>query len=136
MNAKVALAVCTAALLSTSLPSAGQAQPASAKPPANAATRQCFYASSASGFAAPNDKTVNIRVGVKDVYQFEMLGPCMDIDWANSIALVTRGSNFICSGMDADIVSKSTMGPQRCPVRSVKKLTPDEIAALDKRAKP
>jgi hypothetical protein len=136
MNAKVAMTACTAALLSLSLAGAGQAQPVNPKPAAAGAPRQCFYASSANGFAAPDEKTVNIRVGVKDVYQFEMLGPCMEIDWANSIALVSRGSNFICSGMDADIVSKSTMGPQRCPVRSVRKLTPDEIAALGKRATP
>ena len=136
MNAKAVLTACTAALLSIGLAGAGQAQPVNPKPSANAGARQCFYASSANGFAAPDDKTVNIRVGVKDVYQFEMMGPCLDIDWANSIALVSRGSSFICSGMDADIVSKSTMGPQRCPVRSVRKLTPQELAALDKRAIP
>ena len=136
MNAKAALTACTAVVISMSLASAGQAQPVNPKPSANAAARQCFYASSANGFAAPDEKTVNIRVGVKDVYQFEMLGPCLDINWANSIALVSRGSSFICSGMDADIVSKSTMGPQRCPVRSMRKLSVDEIAALDKRAKP
>ena len=141
MNAKVAAkpswgAACAAALLSACLAAGAQAQPASEKPPANAEARQCFWAPSISGFAAANEKVVNIRVGVKDVYQLEMLGPCPDVNWNTSIGLVTRGSNFICAGMDADIVSQSTLGPQRCPVRSVRKLKPDEVAALGKREKP
>ena len=141
MNAKVAAkafwgAACTAALISLSLPAAGQAAGPKEKPPADAKARQCFWAPSVTSFAAPNDKVVNVRVGVKDVFQLEMLGPCMDVDWNNSIALVTRGSNFVCAGMDADIVSRSTLGPQRCPVRSIRKLNPDEVAALGKREKP
>jgi hypothetical protein len=98
--------------------------------------QQCFWAHNADGFAAANDHVVNIRVGVRDVYQFEMMGACPDIDWANRIALVTRGSNFICTGMDADIVTHTSIGPQRCPVRSLRKLSPQEVAALGKGAKP
>ena len=140
MNADAATkstgAACAAFLLALSLPLAAPAATPAEKPPADAKARQCFWAPSVTSFAAPNDKVVNVRVGVKDVYELEMLGPCQDVDWNNSIALVTRGSNFICSGMDADIVSRSTIGPQRCPVRNIRKLNPEEIAALGKRAKP
>jgi hypothetical protein len=38
--------------------------------------------------------------------------------------------------MDAEVVSPSPIGPQRCAVRSMHKLTPEEIAALPPRAKP
>ncbi len=127
----IALAACAIALFAaTTAPAlAAEAKPA---PKAN----QCFWARSANGFAAADDRAVNIRVGVRDVYRFEFMGSCPDIDWTNSLALVSHGSDFICTGMDADIVTPSTIGPQRCPVRSVRKLTPDEIAALDKRARP
>jgi hypothetical protein len=75
-------------------------------------------------------------VGVREVYQFEMFGPCHEIDWANNIALRSRGGSTICTGMDAEVISPSAIGPQRCFVRNVRKLTPAEIAALPKGAKP
>jgi len=105
--------------------------------PADPAKRdQCFWTRMADGFAAPDEHTLNVRVGVRDVYQFEMFGPCPDIDWNQRIALVSRGGSTICTGMDAEVVTHSPIGPQRCAVRSVRKLTPEEIAALPRRAKP
>jgi hypothetical protein len=38
--------------------------------------------------------------------------------------------------MDAEIISPSTIGPQRCPVNKIRKLTPDEVKALPKHARP
>jgi hypothetical protein len=58
------------------------------------------------------------------------------VDWAQHIALISRGSDYICSGIDAEIVTPSPIGPQRCAVRNIHKLTPAEIAALPKRARP
>ena len=96
----------------------------------------CFWTRDANGFAAQGDKILNVRVNSRDVYQFEMLGHCQDLDWNNRIALVSRPGDSICSGMDAEVVTHSPIGPQRCPVRSVRKLTPEEIAALPKKARP
>ena len=101
-----------------------------------AAQQQCFYARNVDSFAAPDDRTLYVRVGVHDVYRFEMFGPCPDIDWNQRLALISRGSSWICSGMDAEVISHTPIGPQRCMVRSVRRLTPDEVAALPKRARP
>jgi hypothetical protein len=106
------------------------------KLPADAAQRSCFYTRNVDGFAAPDDKTVYVRVGVRDVYRFDMFGPCPDLDWNQRLALVSRGSSWICSGMDAEVITHSPIGPQRCPVRSVRKLTPVEVAALPKKSRP
>src|SRR5947207_11263797 len=98
---------------------------------------QCFYTRMAEGFAAPDEHTLNIRVGVRDVYQFEMFGPCLDMDWAQRVALVSRSGSWICTGMDAEVITHATgIGRQRCMVRHMRKLTPEEIAALPKRGKP
>lgn len=105
-----------------------------AKPPTD--RRQCFLASNVTNFAAADDKTLYVRVGVKDVYQFDMFGHCPDIDWNQRLALVSRTSSWICDGMDADVVTRTAIGRQRCPVRSIRKLTPDEVTALPKRAQP
>jgi len=129
MRTHVVLAAAAAALLALS------ATAASAKSP-DGPQRQCFWTRNADGFAAADEHTLNVRVGVRDVYQFEMFAPCPDIDWNQRIALVSRGGSTICTGMDAEVVTHSPIGPQRCAVRSVRKLTPEEIAALPRRAKP
>jgi hypothetical protein len=129
----------TAILAATALVALAAAGSAAAadKPSGPPKTNQCFWTRMADGFAAADEHTLNVRVGVRDVYQFEMFGPCQGIDWANRIALVSRPGDQICTGMDAEVISHSPgIGRQRCMVRSVKKLTPEEIAALPKRAKP
>lgn len=98
--------------------------------------RQCFWANRVTNFASTDNKTINVRVGVKDVYQFEMLGACPDVEWSTRIAIVSRGSNSICTGLDAEIIAPGPLGPERCFVRNVRKLSPSEIAALPRRARP
>lgn len=128
MKTTLIVAIVTAAGLAASSAGAQQAAP---KP-----QRQCFYSNNVSSFAPQGDEVVNLRVGVKDYYRLDMFGPCQDVDWNNSIALVSRGSSFICAGIDATIISRTSLGPRRCPVKSIRKLTPVEVAALPKGAKP
>lgn len=123
-----------AALLAVSAPVTAKSPDEGGRPKAPA--RQCFWTHEASGFASADNRVVNVRVGVNEVYQFEMFGRCEDVDWSQSIALVSRGSDYICSGLDAEIISPSTLGPMRCPVKNIRKLTPEEIKALPKRARP
>lgn len=92
--------------------------------------RKCFYADNVNGFTAVDDDTVNLRVGANDVYQLELLGPCPDVDWSLKIGIQSRGSSWICSGLDATLITPSAIGPQRCPVRTITALTPAQIAAL------
>lgn len=98
--------------------------------------RQCFWTRQVNSFASNDERVVNIRVGVKDVYQLEMFGRCHDVDWSHNIAIRSRGSSYICTGLDAEIIAPSSIGPQRCAVRSVRKLTEAEAKALPKHAKP
>lgn len=135
---KSALTIATAAcigLVATSAAAPGFAR-SPEEPAAKAQPRQCFWTRQVNNFASDDDKVVNVRVGVKDVYQLEMLGRCHDIDWSQKIAIRSRGSSQICSGLDAEIITPSSIGPQRCQVSKVRKLTTEEIAALPKRAKP
>ncbi len=108
--------------------------------PAQAATERvknsCFHARNISNFRAPDNKTVYLRVGVRDIYQLDLFGACPDVDWNEQIAVASRGGPWICTGFDAEIISPSSIGPHRCQVRTVKKLTPTEVAALPKKARP
>jgi hypothetical protein len=128
----------TLAIIAALLAGGGATPVAIAKSPAAKYDRdQCFYTKMVSGFAAPDDKTLYVRVGVKEVYRFDMFGPCPDIDWNQSLALVSRPSSWICNGMDAEVITHSPgIGRQRCPVAHMQKLTPEEVAALPRRARP
>lgn len=114
------------------------ANPALAKSPLEPGKtpRQCFWTQRVTNFASSDERIVNVRVGVKEVWQLEMLGRCHDVDWTTQIALRSRGSSHICSGLDAEVIAPSPIGPQRCAVKSVRKLTEAEIKALPKRARP
>jgi hypothetical protein len=142
MKTKIAVAAAMAALLMTGAAALaadkGPNPEAGAAKPAKPGRDQCFWANNVDGFAAVDEHTVNVRVGMHDVYQFEMMGHCPDLDWTHKIALVSRGAgSFICSGLDAElVVPSSTIGPQRCPVDKIHKLSPAEIAALPKKARP
>lgn len=110
--------------------------PASADAAKAPAPRQCFWTHQVSGFNAPNDRTVNLRVGVRDVYRLDLFAPCHDVNWNEQIALESRGQPDICSGLDATIITQTTAGPQRCAVKTVRKLTPEEVAALPAKERP
>lgn len=134
MRLKIGLAVLAAALMGAG---ASQIAVAKDKPGAKYDPQQCFYSRNVESFAAPDEHNLYIRVGVRDVYHFEMFGPCPDIDWNQRLALVARPGPWICNGMDAEVIThQAGLGPQRCLVKNMQKLTPDEIAALPKRAKP
>lgn len=100
------------------------------------AKRACFFTGNVSSFSAADDHTVYVRVGVKEVYRLDLFAPCPDIDWTWKIGLVSHGSDWICSPMDATIIAHGPTGPQRCEVNKVTRLTPEEVAALPRKARP
>lgn len=111
-------------------------QEAAGPAPESKRDRQCFLASRVSNFSSVDPRVLNLRVGAKDVYQLDMFGACNDLDFNHEIGIVSRGSSWICSGFDATIISKSSIGTQRCQVRNVRKLTDAEVEALPSRARP
>ena len=125
-------------LLSLGLSGAAAADPtpAASPPPSHSA---CFWRQDVSGFAAHDDTAIYLRVGVRDVYELKMFGNCFDLSWLHHIGLQSHGMSNICEGSNPDvdvIVRDIGIGHQRCPVTSVRKLTPAEIAALPRDARP
>jgi len=114
------------------------AQPAGA-PPAPKPKPSCFWTSRIENFAAHDDQTLYLRVGAHDVYQAKLFSDCFDISWVHHIALVSRSSSLICEGpnLDVDVVIRDiAAGRQRCPITTIRRLTPDEVEALPKDARP
>ena len=115
---------------------AGCAQQAAGTPAAAASGgRECFNARSVSGFTAVDDDTIDVQVGARRYYRLETAGVCLNVNWANGVALVARaGSSFICQGFDAELVVPNPgLGPQRCLVNSVRRLTDAEVKAKYRR---
>ncbi|HQN51074.1 MAG TPA: DUF6491 family protein [Phenylobacterium sp.] len=97
---------------------------------------RCFWTQSVNGFTAPDDKTVYVKVGVKETWRLDLFGTCPDVRWNNDIALLSRPGSSICSAMDATIITNGPTGPQRCQVSKITKLTPEEAAALPAKSRP
>lgn len=92
---------------------------------------ECFWASGVTSFsdAGPNRALVN--VGRQDTWHLELSPGCPNVDYAMRLGIASRGSERICSGVDAELLvpTASGSGFQRCLVRDVRKLSPQEAAA-------
>ena len=95
----------------------------------------CFLADSVNGCTPVGERFVDVRVTRRSQFRLELAGYCPDIDWSQRIALRTRGgSRWICRGMDAEIiVPDRAIGPQRCLVTDVRRLSISEIEARRRR---
>lgn len=103
--------------------------------------KSCFYSRDIFSWTAVDRATVNLRVRVNDYYQLKLLGDCPNLDYPGlmNIGLEHRGTNWICSGLDATLIVPqpgSGIPPLRCPVSTVRKLSPAEVAALPSKDKP
>jgi hypothetical protein len=124
--------------VATALALGASAQPTGAPPPPKPKP-SCFWSNRIENFAAHDEQNLYLRVGVRDVYQAKLFSTCLDVNWVHHIALVSRSSSLICEGpnLDVDVIVRDiAAGRQRCPVTSIRKLTPDEVAALPKDARP
>ena len=111
---------------------AGCAQQAVSAPAAASSGRECFSARNVSSFKAQGDNGVDVQVGVRRYYRLQLAGICPNINWTRRVALVARsGSSFICHGLDAElVVNDPGLGPQRCLVSNVRRLSDAEARAL------
>jgi hypothetical protein len=95
-----------------------------------AGQRQCFLAYQVNGFHPIDYDTVQVTVGPRTIYELELFGTCRDINWSERIALrSTSGSSWICQGLDAELLVPSAIGPQRCLVNTIRRLSPEEAKA-------
>jgi hypothetical protein len=123
---------CAALLSGAGISQTEAAAPAKAPKPKT----DCFFNSQVTNFAAKTDQTLYVKAG-RDVYRFDMFGRCMDMNNALNIGLDSSPSSSICAATDVTVVVHADgLGPQRCPVRTITKLTAEEVAALPKGEQP
>lgn len=98
---------------------------------------QCFLQRNINGFSAPDDRTLYVRVGVKDIWRLDLMTNCTGLTFRNSFGLQgSPTSGWICNPLDATVRFNQPGARMRCPVSAIHKLTPEEAAALPKKDRP
>jgi hypothetical protein len=93
----------------------------------------CFYPGEVRAFTQTPDNAVNLRVGAKDVYHLTLAGVCENLKWARAISIEGGGAGpKVCEGPGVTVVTED----DRCPVTSIRRLSPEEIAALPSSERP
>ena len=103
------------------------------------AGKSCFLSRDWRGWSAPGDGDVLLfRVGLNDIYRVE-LTPGSHVRKMGDRFLVVkmRGSSWVCSPLDLDLSLSDTHGFREPLIaRSLRKLTPQEVAAIPKKEMP
>lgn len=130
----LALAACAP---SGGVPSGGAVSTATADPASARPERRCFQNSQINNFRVDRETTY-IKVGRDAVYELSAAGACMDLDSANSIALVAvDGGSTHCVGDMVTVLAPRALPPTApCRARIERQLTADQIAALPARLRP
>jgi hypothetical protein len=132
MSSLRSICVLAAALLPASFPSQAQ----NSEPSQSGGA--CFYFNQFESWRAPDDKTILIRVGLSRFYRLDLSGRCGGITRASS-HLVNRvqGVTRICRPVDWNLTVVDSVGfEQRCLVKSMTMLTPEEVASIPAKFKP
>ncbi len=106
-----------------------------AKPAAN---DSCFFSSSWQGWHAPNDKTIYLRINVRDIYRVDLSSGSSLLTWPGArLVNVEHGSDSICSPLDLNLTVADQGGARDFVIaKSITKLTPAEVAAIPKKDLP
>ena len=100
--------------------------------PANISTaHQCFFVRQINGYGeapdGPNGRDrLYVKTGVNDRWLLEPFAGCPSLDWANKIALDTRGFTTLCTGETAELLVPSGIsghGVDRCTARVLGKVS-------------
>jgi hypothetical protein len=123
------LTALAAALAAASAASAAPGQKADA----------CFASRDWQGWSAPGDGDfLYLRVGVRDIYRVDLTpGSRVHKDADRFLVNRVRGPDWICSPLDLDLTLSDHHGFREPLIaRSLRKLTPAEVAAIPRKDLP
>jgi Family of unknown function (DUF6491) len=104
------------------------------------AESKCFSIRDFSGWRAPDANTIYVRALASQYYRLDLSGACpMLTEPGVHLITKTTGSDLVCTGVDWDLaVAHDTMGhlASHCIVKTMTKLTKEEVDAIPKKYKP
>jgi hypothetical protein len=94
--------------------------------------RECFWGSQVTGFSDAGPDRAILNIGQRESWELTLAAGCPDVDWALKIGIRSRGGDRICPGRPAELFvpNASGSGMRRCLVQNVRKLSPEEAAAV------
>ncbi len=125
---RVALGACALAAIAGS---------AAADPTPNKQS-SCFFLNEWDGWHAPNDHTLYLRVRINQVYQLDLSSSSNMLTWPDS-HLINRvhGDNSVCDPIDLQLsISEGHGTEEPLFIKSITKLSPQQIAAIPPRDRP
>ncbi len=101
-------------------------------------TSNCFLARDWQSWKAPNDKTILVRVHQHDVWRLDLNGGSnMITDQSNHLITNFQQSDWICHAIDlANMKVSDGHITEPLFVKSMTKLTADEVAAIPQKDRP
>jgi hypothetical protein len=124
--------ILTAAVAAFGLAGAAHAEAPAAKP-----KTPCFFSRDWMGWRSPDKNTIYIRVRVNEIYKVDLSYGSTLLTWPDSHLInEIRGTDSICSPIDLDLRVSEDGIAEPLFVKSITKLTPEEVAAIPKKFLP
>jgi hypothetical protein len=92
--------------------------------------RSCFYAPHARGFQQGPGDSIIVNENSRDYFVLQPYHKCGNLNVRLGVGIRPRGNNYVCEGYDVDLYVPGPLGPEYCPVRAIRKLTPAEVIEL------
>jgi hypothetical protein len=100
-------------------------------------TRNCFLTNDWQSWRGADANTIYLRVHVHDFYKLELSsGSQMVTDQANHLVSNVRVSPWICGPLDLDLKISDGHIQEPLIVKSITKLTPEQVAAIPTKLRP
>ncbi|HLZ83055.1 MAG TPA: hypothetical protein VKQ54_05765 [Caulobacteraceae bacterium] len=112
---------------------------ASAASAADTNGRSCFTVNNWHGWSSPSPDVLYLAVNFRDVYKATLAHPVAGLNLMDTVVISDEtGLQSICSAVDLHLTMTHRRGGSRqgLIVRSLTRLTPEEIAAIPKRDRP
>ena len=100
--------------------------------------QNCFRMSQLQSTRADGQQRIYARVGVNDYYRIDLAFKCSSLPYASNGLVMepAGGKDLICTSLDLDLKVNDHGALESCPIKSITRLTPAEVAAIPKKAKP
>lgn len=106
----------------------------------SAQASNCFALSDWNGWKADGDQTLYLKVRMHDVYRVDLSEKENSLN-SPGMHLVSKsfGTNMVCNPLDLDLALADNIGPAFAShlfIKSITKLTPEEIEAIPEKSRP
>lgn len=110
---------------------------AHADSPAAKPQSTCFFSRDWSNWRSPDEHTIYLRVNVSDIYRVDLSYGSKMLAWPDTHLInVMRGTDTICSPIDLDLKISEDGFVEPLFVKSITKLTREQVAAIPKKFLP